>query len=103
VLVVAHLDGAGVEVDRHGLVTRAHVDAEPVAEGLRRAGDQPVDVVHVTGDDVGDAAGRVARPPALLQGHDLQVGAPTPGLGGGRHAARVAADHDQSLAHSLVP
>ena len=43
VLVVAHLDLAGVEVDADDLVAQADVDAQVVAELLGLAGDEPLD------------------------------------------------------------
>ena len=43
VLVVAHLDLAGVEIDGGDLVPQADVDPLVVAELLRRAGDEGVD------------------------------------------------------------
>jgi hypothetical protein len=96
VLVVADLDLPLGGVDGDGLLPQADVDAVLVAELLRRPRHEPLDAEDLAADEVRDAARAVARPPALLEGHDLEVGLAAPGLAGGGHAAGVAADHDET-------
>ncbi len=97
--VVVHLDLAGLEVDRSHLVLHADVDALLVAELLGRASHQVVEVRHVTADEVRNPACGVARPVALLERNDVEVGVAAPRLRSRRHAACVPADHDQSFRH----
>ncbi len=96
---VVDFDGPGVEVDAHGLVLGAHVDAVAVPELLGCAGHELVDGEDVTADEIGDAARRVTGPPALLHHHDLEVGTAASGLGSRTHGSGVTADHDQTLGH----
>ena len=72
------------------LVPQPDVDAVLVAELRGRTGDEVVERRDVAGDQVRDAAGGVARPRALLERDDLEVGLTASGLHGGRHAGGVA-------------
>ena len=96
---VADLDGAGVEVDADRLLPHAHVDALLPAEHVGRAGDEVVGVGHVAGHEVGDAAGRVARAGAALEGHDVEVGPQPSGLRRRRHPRGVPSDDDEAVRH----
>src|SRR5690606_1121074 len=58
-----------------------------------------VDVAHRAPDQVGDAAGRVAGPPALLEHDDLAVGLPAAHLHGGAHSGGVTTDDDKAIGH----
>src|SRR5690606_2776076 len=98
-LVVPGLDLAGVEVDPPDLVAEPHVDVVVATEGLRAAGHQVADVVDQPADQVGDAAGRVARPAPPLEHDDLAVGLPAAHLHGGAHAGGVAADDQEASGH----
>jgi hypothetical protein len=96
--VVADLEAVGVDVEGHCLVVQTDVGAGATVL-FGGSSNQLVDVGDQPAHDEGDPAGRVARPGAHLQGHDLQVGSTLPCLGDGGHTARVAADHDQTSAH----
>jgi hypothetical protein len=97
-LVVAHLDGTGGQVEVDHLVVQPHVDALlPVLLG--RAGDEVFQRGHLAPDEVRDPAGRVARPPTPLEGHDLQVGLQAASLHSSRHPGGVTTDDHQPLDH----
>ena len=70
------------------LVAQPHVDAGCSRSSSGAAGDEVVERLDVAGHEVRDAAGGVAGPAAPLEGDDLEVGLPTAGLHGGRHARR---------------
>ena len=77
----------GADVDPHG------------PELLRLSCHQVIEGMHRTTDQVGDAAGRVTGPAALLQSHDVQIGRPAASLGRGRHPRSVTPDHQQPISH----
>ena len=64
-----------------------------------RADDEPVGVVEVAGEEVGDAARRVRRVRPALERDDLEVGVAAQRLARGRHACGVPADDRQPLGH----
>ena len=96
---VVHGDSACVHVDRGHLAAHPQVNGLLVAEDRRLAGDEPVRAGHVARDQVRNAARRVGRVLALLEGDDLQVGggAALAGLRGRGQAGRVAADDYQAF------
>ncbi len=94
-----HLDLARVEVDRGDLVPHADVDAVPIAERLRCAGDELLEVLDLTADEIRDAARRVRGVVPSLERHDLHVRARLAHLRDGGHAAGVSADHNQPFGH----
>ncbi len=98
-LVVADLDLAAVEVDRHGLAPHPHIDAEAVPQLLGLADDEVLERLHLATDQVRDAARRVRGPPPPLECHHVEAGILPAGGGRGRHPARVAPDHHQPTAH----
>ena len=98
--VVAHLDACGRPGRCRATSCRSRTSMRCCSRNSSGdAGDQVVERRHVAADEVRDAAGGVARPRALLEGDDLQVGLPAAGLHGGRHAAGVATDDHQPLSH----
>src|SRR5688572_20170127 len=99
--VVAYLEPPGGQVDAHHLVTDADVDQRTVAMLLRTAHYQLLEAVDRAADDVGDPAGGVARPVALLEGDDLQGGVLAVGLCGRAHSRSIAS-HDRQPSSHLV-
>ena len=99
VLDRVHLDLTRVEVDRGDLVPHAHVDALPITELLRRAGDEPLEVLDLTADEIRDAARRVRGVVPALERDDLHVGTRLAHLRDRGHAAGVSADHHEPFGH----
>ena len=100
----AHDDPPRGQVDLLDVVPDAHVDAEPVAEHLRRPGDQTLARAYDRTDPVRDAAGGVGGEGPAFEGDDLQVvrASPPACLGRGAHAAGVATDDHQSVRHGTT-
>ena len=89
----AHLAGGRVDPGDPG--EQPQVDTAPVAELLRRVGEQAFRAPHRAAEEVGDAAHAIGREPARLADHHVEAGRDAPGGRRGRHSRGAAADHDQ--------
>ena len=95
----SHLDLAGVDVEPDDLVAHPDVDAEPVAELLRRPCDEIAELRDLAADEVRDAARRVGGVVAALERDDLHVGTRAAHLRDGGHPARISPDDHQAFGH----
>ena len=68
-----------------------------VAEGLRRAGDECVNVVDNLADVVGYSSGRIRGVGTALKGDDFKFGPSSTRLRCRAHARRIATDDNKSL------
>jgi hypothetical protein len=82
-------------VDGDDLVSGPQVDIPLLAELLGRHGDETLYVLDLPLDVVGEPAGAVRDPLALLEDDDVQVGVVALSLAGGRHTGGVAADDNE--------
>ncbi len=99
VLDRAHLDLACVDVEPDDLVAHPDVDAEPVAELLRRPCDEFAELSDLAADEVRDAARRVRGVVAALERDDLHVGTRAAHLRDRGHPARISPDDHQAFGH----
>ncbi len=95
----ADLDLARVDIEPDDLVAHPDVDAEPIAELLRRPCDEIAELRDLSTHEVRDAARRVRRVVAALERDDLHVGSRAAHLRHRGHPARISPDDHQAFGH----
>jgi hypothetical protein len=90
-------DPAVFQIDFDDFMKDAGIDAVFVPKGIRRDGDEPIDVVDNLADIIGNASGRIGRMGSFLEGDNLQIRFEPLCLGRRAHPRCVPADDNKSF------
>jgi hypothetical protein len=90
-------DPAVFRIDFDDFMKDAGINAVLVPKGIRRDGDELIDVVDNLADIIGNASGRIGRVGSFLECDDVQIGPEPLCLGRRAHPRGIPAYDDKSF------